>query len=206
MHIYASSGLWKSSKRSGWKFLVDEVKGGRLLTLDTSKTFDNLRVMVCEDFGIDVNMVNIELIKGGRLLTLDTSKTFDNLRVMVCEDFGIDVNMVNIELSYLSSDLVIGIDSAPVFITNDRQLKIFLTYVKNKASTRLCVCIRFRAETSNIKVDLNLNEEATESPNSQEEPMSFEVSEEDVVVDESDDDCNREKDMINGKQQWKYVQ
>ena len=29
--------------------------------------------------------------------------------------------------------------------------------------------------------------------------MSFEVSEEDVEVDESDDDCNREKDMINGK-------
>ncbi|KAF3522498.1 hypothetical protein F2Q69_00048278 [Brassica cretica] len=162
MHIYASSGLWKSSKRSGWRFLVDEVKGGRLLTLDTSKTFDNLRVMVCEDFGIDVNMVNIEL-------------------------------------SYLPSDLVIGIDSAPVFITNDRQLKNFLTYVKNKASTRLCVCIRSKAETSNIKVDLNLNEEATESPNRQEEPMSFEVSEEDVEVDESDDDCNREKDMINGK-------
>ena len=61
------------------------------------------------------------------------------------------------------------------------------------------MCIRFRAETSNIKVDLNLNEEATESPNRQEEPMSFEVSEEDVEVDESDDDCNREKDMINGK-------
>ncbi|KAF2582647.1 hypothetical protein F2Q68_00005748 [Brassica cretica] len=118
---------------------------------------------------------------------------------MVCEDFGIDVNMVNIELSYLPSDLVIGIDSAPVFITNDRQLKNFLTYVKNKASTRLCVCIRSKAETSNIKVDLNLNEEATESSNRQEESMSFEVSEEDVEVDESDDDYNREKDMINGK-------
>ena len=162
MHIYASSGLWKSSKRSGWRFLVDEVKGGRLLTLDTSKTFDNLRVMVCEDFGIDVNMVNIEL-------------------------------------SYLPSDLVIGIDSPPVFITNDRQLKNFLTYVKNKASTRLSVCIRSKAEPSNIKVDLNLNEEATESPNRQKQPMSFEVPEEDVEVDESDDDCNREKDMINVK-------
>ncbi|KAF3516254.1 hypothetical protein DY000_02060769 [Brassica cretica] len=160
MHIYASSGLWKSFKRSGWRFLVDEEKGGRLLTLDTSKTFGNLRVMVCEDFGIDVNMVNIEL-------------------------------------SYLPSDLVIGINSPPVFITNDRQLKNFFTYVKNKASTWLCVCIRSKAETSNIKVDLN--EEATESPNKEEEPMSFEVSEEDVEVDESDDDCKREKDMINGK-------
>ena len=96
--------------------------------------------------------------KGGRLLTLDTSSSFENLKAMVCEDFGIDVNMVNIELSYLPSDLVIGIDSPPIFITNDRQLKNFLTYVKNKASTRLCVCIRSKAETSNIKVDLNLNE------------------------------------------------
>ena len=121
MHIYAYSGFWRSSKTKGWKFLVDEEKGGKLLTLNTSKTFDNLRVMVCEDFGTDVNLVNIEL-------------------------------------SYLPSDLVIGLDSPPVFITNDRQLKKFLTYVKNKASTRLCVCIRSKAETSNIKVDLNLNE------------------------------------------------
>ena len=46
---------------NGWGFLVDEEKGGRLLTLDTSSSFENLKVMVCEDFVIDVNMVNIEL-------------------------------------------------------------------------------------------------------------------------------------------------
>ena len=106
MHIYASSGFWKSSKRSRWRFLTDEEKRGRLLTLDTSKTFENLRVMVCEDFEIVINMVNIEL-------------------------------------SYLPSDLVIGI-TPPVFITKDRKLKNFLTYVKNKALTRLCVCIRYQ--------------------------------------------------------------
>nr|VDD08848.1 unnamed protein product [Brassica oleracea] len=127
---------------------------------------------------------------------------------MVYEDFGIDVNMVNIELSYLPSDLVIGI-APPVFITNDRQLKKFLTYVKNKASTQLCVCIRSKVETSNIKIDFYLNKEATESPIREEEPKSYEVSddtdgetepeEEDVKLDESDDDNKHDKDMINGK-------
>jgi len=161
MHIYAYSGFWRSSKTKGWKFLVDEETGGRLLTLDTSKTFDNLRVMVCEDFGTDLNLVNIEL-------------------------------------SYLPSDLVIGLDSPPVFITNDRQLKNFLTYVKTKASTRLCVCIR-------SKVGFNLNEEPAELPNREEVGMSGEVSddidgeaeleEEDAKIDENK--C--EKDMINEK-------
>ncbi|CAG7863820.1 unnamed protein product [Brassica rapa] len=61
INIYASCGLWKSSMNNGWGFLVDEEKGGRLLTLDTSSSFENLKAMVCEDFGIDVNMVNIEL-------------------------------------------------------------------------------------------------------------------------------------------------
>ena len=165
MHIYAYSGVWRSSKTKGWKFLVDEETGGRLLTLDTSKTFDNLRVMVSEDFGTDLNLVNIEL-------------------------------------SYLPSDLVIGLDSPPVFITNDRQLQNFLTYVKTKASTRLCVCIR-------SKVGFNLNEEPAELPNREEVGMSGEVSDdidgeaeleaEDAKIDESDDESKCEKDMINGK-------
>ncbi|KAF2598675.1 hypothetical protein F2Q68_00011405 [Brassica cretica] len=164
MHIYVYSGFRRSSKTKGWKFLVDEEKGSRLLTLDTSKTFDNLRVMVCEDFGTDVNLINIEM-------------------------------------SYLPSDLVIGLDSPPVFITNDRQLKNFLTYVKTKASTRLCVCIR-------SKVGFNLNEEPAESPNREEVGMSCEVSDDidgeaeleakDAKIDESDDESKCEKDMING--------
>ncbi|XP_013594547.1 PREDICTED: uncharacterized protein LOC106302628 [Brassica oleracea var. oleracea] len=121
---------------------------------------------------------------------------------MVCEDFGTDVNLVSIEMSYLPSDLVIGLDSPPVFITNDRQLKKFLTYVKTKASTRLCVCIR-------SKVGFNLNEEPAESPNREEVGMSCEVSDdidgeaeleaEDAKIDESDDESKCEKDMINGR-------
>ena len=94
INIYASCGLWKSSMNNGWGFLVDEEKGGRLLTLDTSSSFENLKAMVCEDFGIDVSMVNIEL-------------------------------------SYLPSDLINSIYSPPVIITSDRQVRNFLTYVKN---------------------------------------------------------------------------
>lgn len=60
IHIYTSCGLWKSSINNGWRFIVDEERGDRLLTLDTSSTFDNLKAMVCEDFGIDVMIVLIK--------------------------------------------------------------------------------------------------------------------------------------------------
>ncbi|XP_018460226.1 uncharacterized protein LOC108831162 [Raphanus sativus] len=161
MQIYVYSGFWKSSGRNGWKFHIDEKNGGRLLTLDTSKTVEYLGVMVCEEFGVDLNMVNIEL-------------------------------------SYLPSDLVSSNDSPPVFITTDRQLKNFLSYVKNQASRRLCVCIR-------SKVGSNMNEEAAESPNREEEAMSYELP--DAVIDyqtkpeedESDDDNEHAIDMITGK-------
>uniref|UniRef100_A0A0D3CD01 MULE transposase N-terminal all-beta domain-containing protein n=1 Tax=Brassica oleracea var. oleracea TaxID=109376 RepID=A0A0D3CD01_BRAOL len=135
INIYASCGLWKPSMNNGWGFLVDEEKGGRLLTLDTSSSFENLKAMVCEDFGIDVSMVNIEL-------------------------------------SYLPSDLINSIYSPPVIITSDRQVRNFLTYVKNKTSMQLCVS----TQASNIA------EEGTESPNREEAPM------------ESDDSSDMESD------------
>ena len=138
--------------------------------------------------------------KRGRLLTLDTGSSFENLKVMVCEDFGIDVNMVNIELSYLPSDLINSINSPPVIITSDRQVRNFLTYVKNKASTQLCVS----TQASNIA------EEGTESPNREEAPMESDNtsdmesddaadmdSEEDVEVPDSEDDKKCDKEKIN---------
>ena len=138
--------------------------------------------------------------KGGRLLTLDTSSSFENLKAMVCEDFGIDVSMVNIELSYLPSDLINSIYSPPVIITSDRQVRNFLTYVKNKASTQLCVS----TQASNIA------EEGTESPNREEAPMESDDSsdmesddaadmdsEEDVEVPDSEDDKKCDKEKIN---------
>jgi len=163
INIYASCGLWKSSMNNGWGFLVDEEKGGRLLTLDTSSSFENLKVMVCEDFGIDVSMVNIEL-------------------------------------SYLPSDLINSIYSPPVIITSDRQVRNFLTYVKNKASTQLCVSTQAP----------NIAEEGTESPNGEEETMESDDSgdmesddaadmdsEEDIEVPVSEDDKKCDKEKIN---------
>ncbi|XP_013690286.1 uncharacterized protein LOC106394251 [Brassica napus] len=138
--------------------------------------------------------------KRGRLLTLDTGSSFENLKVMVCEDFGIDVNMVNIELSYLPSDLISSIYSPPVIITNDRQVRNFLTYVKNKASTQFCVSTQAP----------NIAEEGIESPNREEEPMESDDSsdmesddaadmdsEEDVEVPDSEDDKKCDKEKIN---------
>ncbi|WZZ26352.1 hypothetical protein YC2023_009753 [Brassica napus] len=163
INIYASCGFLKSSMNNGWGFLVDEEKRGRLLTLDTGSSFENLKVMVCEDFGIDVNMVNIEL-------------------------------------SYLPSDLISSIYSPPVIITNDRQVRNFLTYVKNKASTQFCVSTQAP----------NIAEEGIESPNREEEPMESDDSsdmesddaadmdsEEDVEVPDSEDDKKCDKEKIN---------
>ncbi|XP_013688880.2 uncharacterized protein LOC106392617 [Brassica napus] len=130
--------------------------------------------------------------KGGRLLTLDTSSSFENLKAMVCENFGIDVNMVNIELSYLPSDLINSIYSPPVIITSERQVRNFLTYVKNKASTQLCVS----TQASNIA------EEGSESPNREEALMESDDSsdmdsEQDVEVPDSEDDKKCDKEKIN---------
>ncbi|KAF3590892.1 hypothetical protein DY000_02026769 [Brassica cretica] len=61
---------------------VDEEKGGRFLTLDTSKTVDNLRVMVCEDFGNNVNMVNIEM----SYLPSDLVNSIDSPHVFITND------------------------------------------------------------------------------------------------------------------------
>ncbi|KAF3611488.1 hypothetical protein DY000_02046430 [Brassica cretica] len=108
--------------------------------------------------------------------------------------------MVNIELSYLPSDLINSIYSPPVIITSDRQVRNFLTYVKNKASTQLCVS----TQASNIA------EEGTESPNREEAPMESDDSsdmesddaadmdsEEDVEVPDSEDDKKCDKEKIN---------
>ncbi|WZZ26283.1 hypothetical protein YC2023_009684 [Brassica napus] len=120
MHIYSSCGLWKSSVRKGWSFLADEAKGGRLLNLDGSSTFEKLKLMVSEDFGINLTLINLEL-------------------------------------SYLPSELINTLEPPPVIISNDRQVKKFLTYVKTKPSTSLCVCLQSKDENPNREARVNLN-------------------------------------------------
>ncbi|XP_056848936.1 uncharacterized protein LOC130499057 [Raphanus sativus] len=85
-------------------------------------------------WGFDVDMK-----KRGRVLVLELTSSFEDLRVMVFKDFGIDENDVELELSYLPMELIGTIDCPPVIIENDSQVKNFLTYVRGKPSTRLCV-------------------------------------------------------------------
>ncbi|KAF3525067.1 hypothetical protein F2Q69_00047992 [Brassica cretica] len=73
---------------------------------------------------------------------------------MAFEDFGIDQNDVELELSYLPMELISTIDCPPVIIGNDRQVKNFFTYVRGKASTKLCVSISpVNGNSDNIELD-----------------------------------------------------
>ncbi|XP_048615620.1 uncharacterized protein LOC125588355 [Brassica napus] len=117
MHIYASCGVWKFDPCKGWGFAFDKEKGGRVLAVELTSSFEDLR-----------------------------TTTF--------EDFGIDQNDVELELSYLPMELISTIDCPPVIIGKDRQVKNFLTYVRGKASTKLCVSISpANGNSDNIELD-----------------------------------------------------
>uniref|UniRef100_A0A0D3BJN1 SWIM-type domain-containing protein n=1 Tax=Brassica oleracea var. oleracea TaxID=109376 RepID=A0A0D3BJN1_BRAOL len=60
MHIYASCGLWKFDPLKGWGFAVDKNKRGRVLYMELTSSFEDLRRMAFEDFGIDQNLVELE--------------------------------------------------------------------------------------------------------------------------------------------------
>ncbi|XP_056848944.1 uncharacterized protein LOC108831557 [Raphanus sativus] len=107
----------------------------------------------------------------GRVLAVELTSSFEDLRKTAFEDFGIDQNEVELELSYLPMELISTIDCPPVIIENDRQLKKFLTYVRGKASTRLCVSISpLNGNIDNIEVD----KEQPQSPSREQgEPSSF---------------------------------
>lgn len=159
MHIYSSCGLWNSSVRKGRSFLADKAKGGRLLNLDGSSTIEKLKLMVSDDFGIDLTLVNLEL-------------------------------------SYLPSELINTLESPPVIISNDRQVKKFLTYVRTKPSTRLCVCLQSKDENLNREAHVNLNNQAFgaaimeghTNENSDVNSGETNFDEQDIERDESDDE------------------
>ena len=71
--------------------------------------------------------------KGGRLLLLKSSFTLDDLKIMVLEEFGMEEdNLANLEWSDLPTELTNTSTRPPVIIANDRQLKNFVGFVKNK--------------------------------------------------------------------------
>ncbi|XP_056842887.1 uncharacterized protein LOC130495502 [Raphanus sativus] len=61
MHIYASCGVWKFSPLKGWEFAVDEKKRGRVLVVELTSSFEYLRILAFDDFGIDQNEFELEL-------------------------------------------------------------------------------------------------------------------------------------------------
>ncbi|XP_013718396.1 uncharacterized protein LOC106422114 [Brassica napus] len=68
-------------------------------------------------------------------------------------------------------ELINTIDCPPVIIENDRQVKNFLTYVRGKASSRLCVSIsHVNANNDNIELD---KEQSNASGRERGEPSSF---------------------------------
>ena len=149
MHIYASCGLWKFDPLKGWGFTVDKNKRGRVLYMELTSSFEDLRRMAFEDFGIDQNLVEFEL-------------------------------------SYLPMKLISSIECPPVIIESDRQVKKFLTYVRGKASTRLCVSTSpISGNNGNIGVD---NEKSNSPFREQGEPSSFPPRDDSISSSESSKD------------------
>ncbi|XP_013700327.1 uncharacterized protein LOC106404128 [Brassica napus] len=123
---------------------------------------------------------------------MELTSSFEDLRRMAFEDFGIDQNLIGLELGYLSMELISSIDCPPVIIESDRQIKKFLTYVRGKASTRLCVYTSpISGNNNNIGVD---NEKYNSPFREQGEHTSFPPRDDTVSSSESskdvEDNCN----------------
>uniref|UniRef100_A0A0D3CG84 Uncharacterized protein n=1 Tax=Brassica oleracea var. oleracea TaxID=109376 RepID=A0A0D3CG84_BRAOL len=58
--IYVKSGEWMCSRGDDWSFVVDKEMRGRMVTLATTTTLKQLKITVCEDYGVDHNAINAE--------------------------------------------------------------------------------------------------------------------------------------------------
>ncbi|KAF3595833.1 hypothetical protein DY000_02025933 [Brassica cretica] len=58
--IYVKSGDWVSSCSEEWSFVVDKARRGRMVTLETTTPLEKLKRIVCEDNGVDHNVLNTE--------------------------------------------------------------------------------------------------------------------------------------------------
>lgn len=124
LQIYVTCGVWRSFANKEWKFIVDEEKCARLLTLQSTTTLEDLLMMVSEDYKIEPATVDVEF-------------------------------------TYLPTDL--GVDSPPVLMTNDRQLKNFVDYYKRNSLIRLCVTFKVKGDNQRNIVDTELDEEPSDS-------------------------------------------
>ncbi|KAF3513884.1 hypothetical protein F2Q69_00007263 [Brassica cretica] len=85
--------------------------GGRMVTLETTTLLKQLKIIMCEDYGVDHMLVNAEFsyemwsfladkAMGGRMVTLETTTLLKQLKIIMCEDYGVDHMLVNAEFSY----------------------------------------------------------------------------------------------------------
>ncbi|KAF3539571.1 hypothetical protein F2Q69_00019863 [Brassica cretica] len=58
--IYVKSSEWMCSCSDEWSFMVDNERRGRMVTFETTITLKQLKIMVCEDYGVGHNVVNAE--------------------------------------------------------------------------------------------------------------------------------------------------
>ncbi|KAF3553413.1 hypothetical protein F2Q69_00012042 [Brassica cretica] len=79
MHIYASCGVWKFDPCKRWGFAFEKGKGGRVLAVELTSSFEDLRTTAFEDFGIDQNDVELEL----SYLPLELINTIDCPSVII---------------------------------------------------------------------------------------------------------------------------
>ncbi|CAG7862804.1 unnamed protein product [Brassica rapa] len=82
MHIYASCGVWKFDSCKGWGFAFDREKGCRVLAVELTSSFEDLRTTAFEDFGIDQNNVELEL----SYLPMELISTIDCPPVIIRND------------------------------------------------------------------------------------------------------------------------
>ena len=58
--IYVKSGEWMPSFSEEWSFVVGKERRGQMVTLETTTPLEKLKMMVCEDYGMNHNAVNVE--------------------------------------------------------------------------------------------------------------------------------------------------
>ncbi|XP_024013909.1 uncharacterized protein LOC112087988 [Eutrema salsugineum] len=99
--------------------------------------------------------------KRARLVAVESNTTLAELETMVLEDYGVVDHKA--EFSYLPSDLIDTVGSPPVSIANDRQLKNFVGYSRNKTSVNMCVTFTVYAEHPEIPINIELMMKASDS-------------------------------------------
>ncbi|KAL1192056.1 hypothetical protein V5N11_029955 [Cardamine amara subsp. amara] len=126
LQIYVMCGRWRLYDNKQWGFIVDEEKRGRLVSLESTPSLEELKLIVLDDYGIK----QIE---------------FD------------------VEFSFLP--IGVSLDSPPIVMLNDRQVKNFLLYFKRNNNLQLCVTFKSRVDGHSSGEQFYLNNGSNDDAN-----------------------------------------